>query len=102
VLVCAWAWQLPTEVVVLATATIVLAAVRLVFVAREVRALVVTRSESVVDELTGLPNQRAIFEELELAGFRELTDTLGHEAAEAVLRPVAERLGPVVPGCSGG
>ena len=66
VLVAAWAWQLPTAVVVMASATLVLAAVRLVRVAREVRALVITRSESLVDELTGLPNQRAIFEELEL------------------------------------
>jgi hypothetical protein len=34
-------------------------------------------------------------------GFRELTDTLGHEAANGVLRTVAERLGEVVPGMIG-
>jgi diguanylate cyclase (GGDEF)-like protein len=116
-LLAAWRFDLPGQTVALATATIVLAGLRGRRVVREVRDLVVVRAESLVDELTGLANQRALFSELELLtreggadgrraalmichleGFDELTDTLGHEAADELLRAVAARLGPVAPG----
>ncbi|MCW2995570.1 MAG: bifunctional diguanylate cyclase/phosphodiesterase, partial [Conexibacter sp.] len=117
VLVAARAFELPAMVVVLGAATLVLAALRGRRVMQEVRELVVVRAESLVDELTGAANQRALFAELalltredgedgqrvalmicHLEGFDELTDTLGHEAAGDLLRAVAARLGPVAPG----
>jgi diguanylate cyclase (GGDEF)-like protein len=115
VLVAAWAFHLPGAVVALACGTLVLAAVRGLRVVREVRDLVVVRAESLVDDLTGLANQRALFAELDLVtreqgsdgrcvsllifdldGFHELTDTLGHEVAGQLLRAVGTRLEGVV------
>jgi diguanylate cyclase (GGDEF)-like protein len=117
VLVAARIWHLPTLVVVLGGLTLALAALRGVRVVGEVRNLVVVRAESLVDELTGVGNQRALFDELalltrehgrdgqrlalligHLEGFDELIDTLGHEAAGELLRHVARRLGDVAPG----
>jgi diguanylate cyclase (GGDEF)-like protein len=117
VLVAAWAGDGPPVVVVLGVLTIILGAVRGVRVAREVRTLVVTRAESLVDEVSGAANQRALFGALELLlrergvdgrrvallicsleGFNELTDTLGHEAARSLLAAVAARLTPAAPG----
>jgi diguanylate cyclase (GGDEF)-like protein len=115
VLVAAWAFHLPGAVVALACGTLVLAAVRGLRVVREVRDLVVVRAESLVDDLTGLANQRALFAQLDLVtreqgsdgrcvsllifdldGFHELTDTLGHEVAGRLLRAVGTRLEGVV------
>jgi diguanylate cyclase len=117
VLVAASAFELPVAAVVFAVATLVMMGVRGSRVQLEVRHLVVTRAESLVDEATGAANQRALFGELELLtreggrdgrsaallighleGFAELTDTLGHAVAGDVLRRVAVRLGEVAPG----
>jgi diguanylate cyclase (GGDEF)-like protein len=117
VLVAARIWDLPTIVGVLGALTLVLAAIRARRVVGEVRDLVIVRAESLKDEVTGLANQRALFGELELLmraggsdgqrhallighleGFSELTDTLGHEAAQELLRLVADRLAGIAPG----
>jgi diguanylate cyclase (GGDEF)-like protein len=117
VLIAAYAFDLPVAAVVLAVASLVMMGVRGSRVQLEVRDLVVTRAESLVDEATGVANQRALFAELSLLtredgrdgrsaallighleGFGELIDTLGHAAAGDVLRRAAGRLADVAPG----
>jgi diguanylate cyclase (GGDEF)-like protein len=109
--------RLPTEAVVLAAATFAAALARLVWTLREVRSLALHRREALTDDLTGLPNRRALFRELEvltaagerssrrlallqldLDGFKELNDTLGHAAGDDLLVAVSRRLEAVVPG----
>lgn len=95
----------------LAAAALLAAGVRTVRVMREIRRLVLFRRDALIDELTGLPNRRALFHHLELltrdgelgpaaAGlavfdinqFKELNDTLGHEAGDRILLQVRDRL----------
>ena len=101
----------------LAAATFAAALARLVWTLREVRSLALHRREALTDDLTGLPNRRALFRELEvltaagerssrrlallqldLDGFKELNDTLGHAAGDDLLVAVSRRLEAVVPG----
>src|SRR3954454_4992723 len=117
VLVWAWRFDLPATVVVLGGLTLALGALRSVRMVREVRAVIVSRAESLVDDVTGVANQRALFSELslllsehgedgrrvallicDLEGFDELTDTLGHEAGGHLLTAVAARLAGAAPG----
>ncbi len=66
-----------------------------------------TAEEARTDELTGLPNRRAVFEEFEarsreatdftlvladLNGFKRYNDTFGHPAGDALLRRLGRRL----------
>src|SRR5262249_12720324 len=107
----------PTAAVIFAAATFAAALARLVWTLREVRSLALHRREALTDDLTGLPNRRALFRELEvltaagansarrlallqldLDGFKELNDTLGHHAGDDLLIAVSRRLEAVVPG----
>ncbi|HEU4976420.1 MAG TPA: EAL domain-containing protein [Baekduia sp.] len=108
---------LPTMSIVLSAATFAVALARLVWTLREVRSLALHRREALTDDLTGLPNRRALFRELEvltaagersarriallqldLDGFKELNDTLGHAAGDELLIAVSRRLEAVIPG----
>jgi diguanylate cyclase (GGDEF)-like protein len=109
--------RLPTAAIVLAAATFACALARLVWTLREVRSLALHRREALTDDLTGLPNRRALFRELEvltaagerssrrlallqldLDGFKELNDTLGHHAGDDLLVAISRRLEAIVPG----
>jgi diguanylate cyclase (GGDEF)-like protein len=109
--------RMPTGAIVLAAATFACALARLVWTLREVRSLALHRREALTDDLTGLPNRRALFRELEvltaagerssrrlallqldLDGFKELNDTLGHHAGDDLLIAISRRLEAIVPG----
>ncbi len=112
--------DLPAVTVGFALATLAAAALRSALAVRSVGGMVIHREEVLTDDLTGLPNRRALFAELELLaatavgpdvragllilgldGFRDLNDTLGHRSGDALLRAVAHRLEPAAAGAGG-
>ncbi len=115
ILVFASVHATPVVAVGLATATMLVVGVRLALSARSLRGLTQKRYEqSVTDELTGLGNRRFLFAILDryfaegfgepapatsmaflfvdLNRFKELNDSFGHPAGDAILRQLGERL----------
>ena len=108
-LVCAAFVSVEPVAVVAAVAAVIAFGIRGVLAMREAHDLRDVRTQSLTDDLTGLPNRRrlqAAMEErptthadagmaialLDLDGFKEINETLGHRAGDALLVAVGQRL----------